>query len=88
MLQNELAITILKDAPVTEGHSLIIPRRHIETYFQLTHPEISLMNQLIFKQREYLSGEFKVNDFNIRIDDGVIAGQIIPHTHIHLIPRR
>ena len=75
---------IIRDGfPVTEGHSLIIPKRHVNKITELTSDEFSEL-QGIFS---FLECKFNV-DYNIGINCGKNAGQTIDHLHIHFIPRR
>ena len=73
--------------PVTEGHTLIIPLEHRETFFDLSNEERIDTNRAlqILRDRFALEG---VTDFNIGWNAGELAGQTVPHAHCHLIPRR
>lgn len=73
--------------PVTNGHVLIIPFRHVENYFELSQHEIESVSYMIIEGRKLLEKEFKPDGYNIGINIGKDAGQTISHTHIHLIPR-
>ena len=87
--ENELAFVIRDGFPVTDGHTLIIPKRHVKDYFSLKQSEVNAINQLIRKQKLFLEEEDrKIDGFNIGINNGEAAGQTIFHCHIHLIPRR
>ena len=87
--ENRLAYSSIDSYPVSEFHSLIVPKRHVETYFELTSEEIQACNELILKTKEkILKQDSSVKGFNIGINAGKIAGQSIMHCHIHLIPRR
>jgi ATP adenylyltransferase len=87
--ENELALTILDKYPVTEGHSLIIPRRHVEDYFSLYQSEKNAIDQLAQRRRISLMDEDNsVDGFNIGANAGHSAGQTIFHVHVHLVPRR
>ena len=87
--ENELAFIIYDKYPVTRFHTLIIPKRHVETYFELYQPEINAINQLINQQKSNLDKlDKKISGYNIGINNGESAGQTIFHCHIHLIPRR
>ena len=87
--ENELAYSSIDSYPVSEFHSLIVPKRHVETYFELTNEEIQACNELILKTKEkILKEDSSVRGFNIGINAGKVAGQSIMHCHIHLIPRR
>lgn len=81
---------VIRDAyPVTEGHTLVIPKRHVETWFDLTEQEKSEANHLLQYQRDELQNLYpEVSGFNIGMNCGESAGQTIFHCHIHLIPRR
>ena len=87
--ENQLAYSSIDSYPVSEFHSLIVPKRHVETYFELTKEEIQASNELILKTKEkILKQDFSVKGFNIGTNAGKSAGQSIMHCHIHLIARR
>ena len=87
--ENQLAYSSIDSYPVSEFHSLITPKRHVETYFDLTYEEIQACNELILKTKEkILEQDSTVKGFNIGTNAGKVAGQSIMHCHIHLIPRR
>ena len=87
--ENQLAYSSIDSYPVSEFHSLIVPKRHVETYFELTNEEILACNELILKTKEkILKQDSSVKGFNIGTNTGKVAGQSIMHCHIHLIPRR
>ncbi|MDA7594123.1 HIT family protein [Candidatus Pelagibacter sp.] len=87
--ENEFAFASYDTYPVSEFHCLIIPKRHVRDYFDLSDDEVIACNNLIKQIRdEILSKDLSVKGFNIGTNSGVIAGQSIMHCHIHLIPRR
>ena len=87
--ENQLSYSSIDSYPVSEFHSLILPKRHVETYFELTYEEIQACNELILKTKEkILKQDTSVKGFNIGTNAGKVAGQSIMHCHIHLIPRR
>ena len=87
--ENELAYVIEDGFPVTPKHALVIPKRHVASYFELHQPEINACNQLLEKTKEsILATDSDVTGFNVGINVGEDAGQTIFHCHIHLIPRR
>jgi len=87
--ENELAYVIEDGFPVTNKHALIIPKRHVSSYFDLAKPEVNACNQLLEKTKnDILQQDETVTGFNIGINIGEDAGQTIFHCHIHLIPRR
>ena len=87
--ENDLFYVIRDGFPVTSLHTLIIPKRHVETYFGLTEAEVLSMNILINKHKELIEKEdTTVTGFNIGMNCGEDAGQTVFHCHVHLIPRR
>ena len=89
VFDNEYAFASFDSYPVSKYHSLIVPKRHILDYFELTNDELLACNNLIKKIKKKIQNEDKtVDGFNIGTNSGVVAGQSIMHCHIHLIPRR
>jgi len=89
LLENELAICIADAYPVTEGHSLVIPRRHIADGLALYQPEWNALTQLLKLRREQLeSQDLSISGWNVGLNSGEAAGQTVLHAHWHLIPRR
>ncbi len=87
--QNTLAFVIRDQYPVTEHHSLVIPKRHVADYFELTQEEQNACHELLLKTKNELTkNDPKITAFNIGINIGSDAGQTVFHCHIHLIPRR
>lgn len=73
--------------PVNNGHTLIIPKRHIATFFEATAEEkLELINTL-GKAKKAIQDIFNPDGFNIGINEGLASGQTVMHLHIHLIPR-
>ena len=87
VLANSRALAIYDGFPVSPGHTLIIPKRHIASFFELTAEEQTAMLVLLAEMRQILQKERNPDGFNIGINDGVVAGQTVMHLHIHLIPR-
>ena len=87
--ENELAYASYDSYPVSEHHCLIIPKRHIKDFFELTNEELIACNDLIKKVKDgILNKDRTVRGFNIGSNAGKISGQTILHCHFHLIPRR
>lgn len=84
---NDLALVIRDGYPVSLGHTLVIPKRHIGSWFDITPEEQSAMLNLLERAKVVLESEFKPDGYNIGINDGPTAGQTVPHLHMHLIPR-
>lgn len=88
-LANDLAYALWDNFPVSDGHVLVIPRRHVADYFGLTTEELLDCDDLLRRARELLLERDKsVLAFNIGANAGAVAGQTIFHCHLHLIPRR
>ena len=87
--ENDLAYASYDSYPVSEHHCLIIPKRHIKDYFQLTQDELTACHELIkIVKDEILSKDQSVKGFNLGTNIGKVSGQSILHCHFHLIPRR
>lgn len=87
LLRNETAIVVRDAFPVTPGHTLVIPMRHVESFFETSAEERAAMFELLDAAKQQLQTEFTPAGFNIGINDGAAAGQTIRHLHMHLIPR-
>lgn len=87
--ENELAKAYYDQYPVTRGHILIVPKRHVKGYFDLFQPELNAINRLMRSVRERLMSEdISITGFTVGTNDGEAAGQTVMHSHLHLIPRR
>mgnify|MGYP001483561662 FL=1 len=87
--ENNLAYVSYDSYPVSEDHCLIIPKRHIKNYFDLSNDELIACNDLIkIVKEEIIYKDKTVTGFNIGSNIEKTAGQSIMHYHIHLIPRR
>jgi diadenosine tetraphosphate (Ap4A) HIT family hydrolase len=85
--QNDLAFVIRDGYPISEGHTLIIPKRHIGSFFEATDNEREILCKLVDLAKKKLDKDLAPDGYNIGINDGMVAGQTVPHLHIHLIPR-
>lgn len=87
--ENELAVAFRDAFPVTEMHTLVIPKRHVADYFDLYQPELNAINQLLREQKKTIqANDGSVTGFNVGVNSGKSAGQTVFHCHVHLIPRR
>ena len=84
---NDHALAIHDGFPVSPGHCLIIPKRHIASFFDATKEEQTALLDLLEQTRMIIIDEHSPDDFNVGINDGTTAGQTVMHLHIHLIPR-
>lgn len=79
---------VIRDGfPISAGHTLIIPTRHIGSFFELQADELTELMALLNKAKRVVDQEFAPQGYNVGINDGPAAGQTVPHLHIHLIPR-
>lgn len=89
VMENETAIAFSDKYPVTDGHHLLVPKRHVSDWFLLTMKEkrdIELLLQKI--RKKIISHDATVVGFNIGMNCGIPAGQTVMHAHVHVIPRR
>jgi diadenosine tetraphosphate (Ap4A) HIT family hydrolase len=85
--ENEFAVLIRDGYPVSPGHSLVIPKRHVGSFFQVTAAERAALLALLDIAKDLVEQAHRPAGYNIGINDGAAAGQTVPHLHIHLIPR-
>lgn len=78
----------VRDAfPVSPGHTLVIPRRHVASLFETTERERAELLSLLALARDLLEREYRPAGYNVGVNDGAVAGQTVMHLHVHLIPR-
>ena len=87
VIENDLAFAHYDSYPVSPGHCLIIPRRHVAEYFEATTEEKAAIWALVDDMKTILDKEYKPDGYNIGVNIGKEAGQSVPHIHIHMIPR-
>ena len=89
LIENDLAFATFDSYPVSKNHLLVIPKRHVENYFDLSNDEILACNEIIKLIKKKLEQDDQtIKGFNLGSNNGKAAGQSINHCHIHLIPRR
>lgn len=82
-----LALALADSYPVNPGHALIVPRRHVASWFDASDDERREMLAMLDQARASITRSRDPGGFTIGINDGAAAGQTVPHLHIHLIPR-
>jgi len=87
ILESELSFAIFDGFPVNEGHTLIIPKRHTANYFDLSLEEQKDCIELLNCFKVIVQEKYNPAGFNVGININEVAGQTVPHVHIHLIPR-
>ena len=90
VIDREGPVLAFRDAfPVSPGHTLVVPARHVPSFRDLTPDEVSAAFRLLQRQAAALSAaDSTITGFNVGANDGPDAGQTVFHCHIHLIPRR
>jgi diadenosine tetraphosphate (Ap4A) HIT family hydrolase len=89
VLRDEIGYVVHDTSPATPLHCLVLPRRHVASYFDLTDAEMAALHRLLAAARsDILRRDPAVEGFNVGINVGEVAGQTIFHCHVHLIPRR
>lgn len=83
----ELTIATPDMYPASEGHTLILPRRHVRSVFELDGEEWDELWDLVGAVRDDLQSRLRPDGFTVGINDGIAAGQTIEHAHVHVIPR-
>jgi len=86
-LEDSVAIALRDAFPVAEGHTLVVPVRHVASIFDLALAERADLWRLVGKARDRLQQELRPHGFNIGLNGGCAAGQTVMHAHVHIIPR-
>ena len=84
---NDLAFVVRDGYPVNPGHTLVIPRRHVASWFDATDAERAAILALVDAAKATLDGDLHPDGYNVGINIGEAAGQTVMHLHVHLIPR-
>jgi diadenosine tetraphosphate (Ap4A) HIT family hydrolase len=87
LYENELVFAIADHYPVSQGHTLVIPKRHFVTYFEATPQEYAAMGEALRTMKADLDEKYHPDGYNIGVNNGEFAGQTVMHLHVHLIPR-
>jgi diadenosine tetraphosphate (Ap4A) HIT family hydrolase len=85
--EDELTLTIRDGYPVSPGHTLVIPKRHVRSLFDASDAERRALWEALQRARAALDAELQPAGYNLGINDGEMAGQTVMHLHVHLIPR-
>jgi diadenosine tetraphosphate (Ap4A) HIT family hydrolase len=87
VLENGTAYARFDAHPVTPGHLLLLPRRHVASFFEATDAERAALFELLDAAKALLDARFRPDGYNIGVNVGEVAGQTVMHLHVHLIPR-
>jgi diadenosine tetraphosphate (Ap4A) HIT family hydrolase len=86
-LEEELVLGFWDSYPLTPGHALLIPRRHVQTWFEATPAEQVALVKALDVVKGFIEREHQPDGYNIGVNSGEAAGQTVLHLHVHLIPR-
>jgi diadenosine tetraphosphate (Ap4A) HIT family hydrolase len=87
LAESELAVAYADGFPVSPGHTVVIPRRHVATLFEATSAEQVALLEMLARAKDVVERHHQPDGYNIGINQGQAGGQSVPHLHIHLIPR-
>lgn len=85
--ETRLSLAVFDTFPVSKGHALVVPRRHVVTIWDMTDEEYGDAFLLVRKVKDALQARFGTDAFNVGVNCGEVAGQSVWHAHIHVIPR-
>lgn len=87
LIENEHAVAFLDINPLTDGHTVVIPKKHYERLVDIPSNELAELFKVVKTVNQALTSTLDAAGSNIGINDGKQAGQAIPHLHAHIIPR-
>lgn len=87
ILENDLAYAIFDKFPATKGHMLIIPKRHVSNFFDITKEEREAIFDLVDEGKKLLDEKYSPDGYNVGVNVNKAAGQTVFHVHVHLMPR-
>ena len=87
LTRNDLAWAFLTNIPITPGHTLVAPVRHVQKFEELTADEKAAIFALAAEVKDALRAAFGAEGFNHAWNEAAAAGQSIPHFHLHIVPR-
>jgi histidine triad (HIT) family protein len=86
--EDDLVLSFLDIAPLAPGHSLVIPKKHYETYPEVPPEEVAAVTSAMIRIAPAITASQNADGFNLLLANGACAGQVVPHVHFHIIPRR
>ena len=87
LVEDDLVVALLDANPVSTGHSLIVPKRHVVSWFDAAADEVAAMTRLVRALKLVLDDRYRPDGYNVGFNDGAAAGQTVFHAHLHVIPR-
>ena len=86
--EDESVLAFLDIMPVSEGHILVIPKKHYANFEEIPEEELFAVMKVVKKVGKSLKDNFKVTGYNVQENNDLVAGQEVPHIHFHIIPRK
>jgi len=87
LFENDHIIAFLDITPISKGHTLVVPKRHAPSFDDLKEEEIAQIGQAIQRIAPALLKSVNATAYNIGMNNGKDAGQVVDHAHVHIIPR-
>jgi ATP adenylyltransferase len=87
LAENANALAVFDSFPVSPGHALVIPKRHVTTIFEMSLDEYTDCFRLVLPLKDLISARYSPDGYNVGANCGKAAGQSVWHAHIHVIPR-
>jgi histidine triad (HIT) family protein len=85
--QDDEYVAILDKYPIAFGHTLVMPKKHFERVNDLSLREFGALYARVYALNRIITSRMNASASHISINDGVAANQLIPHVHVHIIPR-
>jgi diadenosine tetraphosphate (Ap4A) HIT family hydrolase len=87
LIIGEYCVSFLDQFPVSDGHCLVVPKRHVKTIDELSDSELKDLYAVLKQTKDWIIENHNPPGFNIGINEGEVAGQTVEHLHVHIIPR-
>lgn len=87
LFEDTLWVALEDGFPVSKGHTLIVPKRHVASFFDLTKEEFVALQEMICRVKVHIDSQYRPDGYNIGVNVGEAAGQSVFHVHVHVIPR-
>ncbi|MHC1601954.1 MAG: HIT family protein [Methermicoccaceae archaeon] len=85
--ESEEVVAFLDVSPRARGHTLVIPKKHVSTPVELSEQDVKGLFADVQKVARKLTEELGAVGVNIGLNSGSVAGQVVPHVHVHILPR-
>src|SRR3989338_8014114 len=87
LMESAFSLAFLDISPLSTGHCLVVPKRHVEQVFEVSKEELQDLTELVRKLSVKIKEQFKPEGLNILQNNGTIAHQAVDHVHFHIIPK-